>query len=283
MLQARLRWPRISKISASDRLLWANHLKNGHVPYRRDCATCLQAAGLGRAHRRVTIPQPFSLSLDVAGPLKTKGRSMGLVDEDQLKYMLVGAYRVPKCLLTSGDLPVEEEGLDKLDKDDPLEYDEDLADISPSEPEQAFLPEEDEDPGLPDAAPVPDPVVEEEKAKDPLDEKIEELTTKVELVTLYTVVPMRTRHTYNVLEASQAMYKTLRRANLPVVQIHIDRAREFRSRSFRRWTIDRGVHHSRTSGSEPEANGTAECAVKFFKRRARQILISSGAEARDGP
>ena len=92
---------------------------------------------------------------------------MGLVDEDQLKYMLVGAYRVPKCLLTSGDLPVEEEGLDKLDKDDPLEYDEDLADISPSEPEQAFLPEEDEDPGLPDAAPVPDPVVEEEKAKDP--------------------------------------------------------------------------------------------------------------------
>ena len=32
MLQARLRWPRISKISASDRLLWANHLKNGHVP-----------------------------------------------------------------------------------------------------------------------------------------------------------------------------------------------------------------------------------------------------------
>ena len=102
-------------------------------------------------------------------------------------------------------------------------------------------------------------------------------------MTLYTVVPMRTRHTYNVLEASQAMYKTLRRANLPVVQIHIDRAREFRSRSFRRWTIDRGVHHSRTSGSEPEANGTAECAVKFFKRRARQILISSGAEARDGP
>ena len=81
------------------------------------------------------MPQPFSLSLDVAGPLKTKGRSMGLVDEDQLKYMLVGAYRVPKCLLTSGDLPVEEEGLDKLDKDDPLEYDEDLADISPSEPE----------------------------------------------------------------------------------------------------------------------------------------------------
>ena len=66
---------------------------------------------------------------------------MGLVDEDNLKYMLVGAYRVPKCLLTMGDVPEEAEGMDRLDKDDPLEPDDDLADISPSEPE----PEEDDE------------------------------------------------------------------------------------------------------------------------------------------
>ena len=225
--------------------------------------------------------QPFSLSLDVAGPLKTERRSMGLVDEDNLKYMLVGAYRVPKCLLTMGDVPEEAEGMDRLDKDDPLEPDDDLADISPSEPEpeENFLPEDDEDSGLPEAAPIPEPGGDEEKAKDPLDEKIEELMSKVEMSTLYLMVPMRSRRTDQVLEAAQALYKKLRRANLPIVQIHTDRAREFR----RRWTVDRGVHHSRTSGSEPEANGTAECAVKFFKRRARQLLISSGAEARDWP
>ncbi|CAE7217810.1 GIP [Symbiodinium microadriaticum] len=273
VLEARLFWPKISKLTATDRLMWANHLKNGHVPYRRDCATCLQAAGTGRAHKRVDRPQPFSLALDVAGPLKTKGRSMGLIDENKLKYMLVGAYRVPKDLLMEGEVPEEEPGLDKLKENDPLEECEDYA---PSEAEDLFIPEEEFEPDLP-------PGDESIEPEDPLKKRIDELTTKVELVTLYLMVPMRSRHTHDVLEATQAMYNKLRRASLPVMQIHSDRAREFRARSFRRWTIDKGLFHSRTSGSEPAANGTAECAVKFFKRRARQLLITSSAEARDWP
>ena len=280
VLEARLFWPRISKLTATDRLMWANHLKNGHVPYRRDCATCLQAAGTGRAHRRVDRPQPFSLALDVAGPLKTKGRSMGLIDENKLKYMLVGAYRVPKDLLMEGEVPEEEPGLDKLKENDPLEECEEYA---PSEAEDLFIPEEEFEPDLPPPVPIPEPGDESMEPEDPLKKRIEELTTKVELVTLYLMVPMRSRHTHDVLEATQAMYNKLRRASLPVMQIHSDRAREFRARSFRRWTIDKGLFHSRTSGSEPAANGTAECAVKFFKRRARQLLITSSAEARDWP
>ena len=280
VLEARLFWPRISKLTATDRLMWANHLKNGHVPYRRDCATCLQAAGTGRAHKRVDRPQPFSLALDVAGPLKTKGRSMGLIDENKLKYMLVGAYRVPKDLLMEGEVPEEEPGLDKLKENDPLEECEEYA---PSEAEDLFIPEEEFEPDLPPPVPIPEPGDESMEPEDPLKKRIEELTTKVELVTLYLMVPMRSRHTHDVLEATQAMYNKLRRASLPVMQVHSDRAREFRARSFRRWTIDKGLFHSRTSGSEPAANGTAECAVKFFKRRARQLLITSSAEARDWP
>ncbi|CAE7842546.1 GIP [Symbiodinium microadriaticum] len=280
VLEARLFWPRISKLTATDRLMWANHLKNGHVPYRRDCATCLQAAGTGRAHKRVDRPQPFSLALDVAGPLKTKGRSMGLIDENKLKYMLVGAYRVPKDLLMEGGVPEEEPGLDKLKENDPLEECEDYA---PSEAEDLFIPEEEFEPDLPPPVPIPEPGEESTEPEDPLRKRIEELTTKVELATLYLMVPMRSRHTHDVLEAAQAMYNKLKRASLPVMQIHSDRAREFRARSFRRWTIDKGLFHSRTSGSEPAANGTAECAVKFFKRRARQLLITSSAEARDWP
>ncbi|CAE7317847.1 GIP [Symbiodinium sp. KB8] len=260
--------------------VWANHLKNGHVPYRRDCATCLQAAGTGRAHKRVDRPQPFSLALDVAGPLKTKGRSMGLIDENKLKYMLVGAYRVPRNLLMEGEVPEEEPGLDKLKENDPLEECEDYA---PSEAEDLFIPEEEFEPDLPPPVPIPEPGEESTEPEDPLRKRIEELTTKVELVTLYLMVPMRSRHSHDVLEAAQAMYNKLKRASLPVMQIHSDRAREFRARSFRRWTIDKGLFHSRTSGSEPAANGTAECAVKFFKRRARQLLITSSAEARDWP
>ncbi|CAE7385237.1 GIP [Symbiodinium sp. CCMP2456] len=282
VLESRLLWPKAAKLTAADRLMWANHLKNGHIPYRRDCATCLQAAGTGRAHRRVDRPQPFTLALDVAGPLKSKGRSMGLVDENKLKYMLVGAYRIPKSLLTEGELPREEGGMDKLEKDDPLEAEEDdLADYVPSEPEDMFIPEEEFEPDLPLPLPIAEGEVKD--PEDPIDKRIEELTTKVELATIYLMVPMRSRHTHDVLEAAQAMYNKLRKAHLPIMQIHSDRAREFRARSFRRWTIDKGVFHSRTSGSEPAANGTAECAVKFFKRRARQLLITSGAEARDWP
>ena len=277
--------PKVAKMSATDRLMWAQHLKNGHVPYRRDCATCLQAAGVGKAHRRISQPQPFALSLDVAGPLKTKGRSMGLVDEDQLKYMLVGAYRLPKGLLTPGDSPHEEPGMDKLEKDDPLELDEELRDYvySDASDEEELLPEEDFEAEAPKPqSPVESPV-DPKEADDVLDKKIEELTSKVELATLYLMVPMRSRHTADVLEATQALYNKLKKANLPVMQVHSDRAREFRARSFRRWTIDKGLFHSRTSGSEPSANGTAECAVKFFKRRTRQLLVTAGADPKDWP
>ena len=64
------------------------HKDQGHVHYRRDCGDCLAGAGRRRPHRRVANPEPYVLSMDLAGPLR-KGRQ-------KEKYFLVAAYTLPE-------------------------------------------------------------------------------------------------------------------------------------------------------------------------------------------
>ena len=64
------------------------HKDQGHVHYRRDCGDCLAGAGRARPHRRVAHPEPYVLSMDLAGPLRK-----GLQKE---KYFLVAAYILPE-------------------------------------------------------------------------------------------------------------------------------------------------------------------------------------------
>ena len=317
----------ILKLSAADRAIWAHHLACDHMPYRRDCATCLMAAGVGRAHKRCHQPAPFSLAIDIAGPFRTYGRSMSQVDESQLRYLLVGAYRIPRNLLNpKGPIKEELQGMDPPDDgDDPLAEIEEGGGLL-SEPGESALEQEDgtEEEAWAEPAPVKDPDLQEhgggprdeleeelerlydeqlspeeraaekpddgmeepgkkEEEKDELEEKVKELTKGLDLVTLYMVRPLLRRQGTHVLQAMKEMRNQLRRANLPLLQLHTDRAREFRTRSFKSWIADTGIYHTKTSGSEPAANGSGEQAVRWTKRMTRQLLITSKAEARDWP
>ena len=40
------------------------HVANGHLPFRRDCATCLRGQLSSRPHRRISCPDSYVLSLD---------------------------------------------------------------------------------------------------------------------------------------------------------------------------------------------------------------------------
>ena len=44
------------------------HIKQQHVPYRRDCKYCVQGGAKQRQHRRILSPQMWTLSVDTAGP-----------------------------------------------------------------------------------------------------------------------------------------------------------------------------------------------------------------------
>lgn len=49
-------------------LSWQEHLAQGHVPFRKDCAVCQRAAARDRPHRAQGIAAPCVLSLDMTGP-----------------------------------------------------------------------------------------------------------------------------------------------------------------------------------------------------------------------
>ena len=72
-------------------LSWQEHLAQGHVPFRRDCAVCQRAAARDRPHRAQGIAAPCVLSLDLTGPF-VLGHD---IDGDLKKYLLVGAYTWP--------------------------------------------------------------------------------------------------------------------------------------------------------------------------------------------
>ena len=76
---------------------WKRHVDSNHSEYRRDCLTCVMSRGTGKRHGRVRNPEMFSLTVDLAGPVKpgldvTSKGTMGR----GLKYMMVARYVLPK-------------------------------------------------------------------------------------------------------------------------------------------------------------------------------------------
>ena len=278
---------RTSKLSAAERLAWLAHLQNDHVPYRADCSTCVLAAGTGHHHRRVKHPTPFTLSLDIAGPFKTKGRDFF---DNRYRYLLVGAYRLPAQFLRNpadadAEVPAEEPA---PPPNDPLELGEEES--SEARPADAEV-DEPLEPHTADAE-VDEPEFEEEGEEDAeegagvgpvddLEEKVEELKKKIELRTIYLVQPPKTRKGPEVLQAIQQFKVQLRRKGLPLHTLHSDRAREFNTRALKGWLADHGLYHSRSSGSEPAGNSTAELGVRWVKSKVRALLVNH--EAREWP
>lgn len=86
------------------------HVKFGHVPYRRDCSVFQQAAQQVFPHRKNPFPQPGVLALDTCGPL-LPARDVG---SWKCRYFLAGAYTfmVPKGTSRMASPPEEEEPLD---------------------------------------------------------------------------------------------------------------------------------------------------------------------------
>ena len=83
----------------------------GHVPFRRDCLTCVAGAGVGRRHGRVEHPDAFVLIADTSGPLKTPG-----MDSHQrgakraMRYLFVARLRLPTAFLQEAGCPLKVEG-----------------------------------------------------------------------------------------------------------------------------------------------------------------------------
>jgi len=78
--------------------MWAAHYHAGHVPFRRDCAVCLEAAGRDRPRKAVPHPSAYTWSLDLMGPFVES-------HDQELPYARYGLVTVA-TIPTREELPV---------------------------------------------------------------------------------------------------------------------------------------------------------------------------------
>ena len=83
---------------------------------------------------------------------------------------------------------------------------------------------------------------------------------------------MKSRKKPDALRAIQELYVQLRSQGLPVCKLHMDRAQEFQTDVLEAWAAARDIEVTRTQGSDPQGNGTAERAVGYIKARMRVLL-----------
>ena len=111
-------WKRTPKqipgLAAMSATQWREHVNSGHAKYQRECLTCVMSRGTGKRHGRVRHPDTFTLTTDVAGPIKpgldtTSKGTMG----KGLRYFLVGKYTLPREFVKSysGKDPPKDDGM----------------------------------------------------------------------------------------------------------------------------------------------------------------------------
>ena len=249
-------------------LTWQDHVKNGHIPYRRDCRVCQETLQLQRPHRRVKNAISGVLSLDTAGPLELSSD----VDGSNSKFLLIGAL----TWLVHRDVPLKE-----ALPEDPLPDDAPSLDNIPGEDEGICEGEEEEEN---EQNPPPNALGNVEDATRDVgdgggvqsEDKIEEELRDFQVQVFRMAIPMPSKKAPVVLQTAIEMVLRLRANGYPIHRVHTDRGREFLG-PFKRWMSSRSILVTQTPGADPQGNGRAERAVQSIKQQVRRVL--HGAKA----
>ena len=285
---------------------WKNHFLHDHLPARRDCAHCIRAQARSRPHREVTHPEAYTLSVNLSGRM-TAGQDQ---EHQRCKYLMVACYTFP--VTGDGRPLVRPPGAPPEDPDHPLPSmdlhggedqaanplpsmdlyggeaaanphgapdDDDVlmdeeGDQPPTPEDSKDLPEP-EDP-LHEEAPLPSaPDGPQEHAMRGADEvwhRMIEEATDVGVKNLTFVELLGSRSVGEVMPALARIHARLQALGLPVLRLHCDRARELVAAPVRRWTLDRGIITTLTSGSSYKSNGRVESEVGATKRGVKTLI-----------
>ena len=116
--------PQLRKL---DMASWRKHVRQQHVPFRKDCRVCLESMGTSHPHRRShNASSSFTMSLDLAGPYQV-GRDLGT--GKSCRYMMVAVVPIPVL----HELPVAHE-IPDLQPEDVEEAPEHPEEEEPEEP-----------------------------------------------------------------------------------------------------------------------------------------------------
>eukprot|EP00435_Cladocopium_sp_Y103_P018479 s2475_g4.t1 len=275
---------------------WKEHFLNDHQPSRRDCVHCVRSQGRGKQHRRVTHPDAYTLSVDLSGKM-TAGLDQG---SRRCRYLMVACYTFP--VTRRGEPLLQPPGQDKDPKDHPLPSmdlhgggvpgssdqvppddwcdDEDVVmgdeggDAPPTPEESSDLPEP-EDPLREQSQPEDlsdGPAQEAMRGAFNVWERLVDDATDVAVKNLTFVEVLNSRAVGDVLPALARIHARLQALGLPLLRLHCDKARELTSAPVRRWTLDRGIITTLTTGSSYKSNGRVEAEVGNTKRAIRTLV-----------
>ena len=289
----------VGALTAVQREEWRAHILRGHLPYRRDCKFCVEGSGLGVQHRRIKNPQPFTLSVDLFGPMtgEERGRDEQSVSGNpHLKYGLVAVYRLPKSCIKPIDKPPgpDEQSGDTLGLQSTAQPDgelDELAEYEPSLPAEG--PEGDmrfpelDDPlesldhaerALDASAAASDAAAPEESwiCDDELDEQLKDLTSGVELLTLRYVVGLKSKTGSDVTTGIQKVILMINK--LYPVKVLQAAARELLKRENVEVLPAKGVFTVKPGKPFRRKVRVVSCG-NYAKSVAEDVLYASGAPA----
>ena len=295
---------------------WEAHVSQGHIPYRRDCAVCVEACGRDRPHNRRPTGEAFTMSLDIAGPYDTG------IDQavQRPRYFVTSVLTIPKvgdnplveglrefglqqaskegagCHVASGS--VEDATRDGIGgwlekKHEVLEGDDRpvIAAVQNGDPQPGEL-QQHEGGQNQDEPQQRDPFrsARERKDEDLTEAEVREMDQlnqqwaelirdrpEVDVVHLAQSIPIASRKPKDVMAAVSLMYCRYRSLRIPILRVHSDRAKEFISKEFKAWCAARDLWRTTTSGSEPQANSRAEMEIGAVRNLARTMLKASGS------
>ena len=242
--------PRTAKMTAEQ---WRQHVMNDHLPYSRECSTCLTGSGRSRPRKRVQHPDALTLSVDICGPFRP-----GHDRRAKAKYFMVGVFSIPVRKVEGKVTAL------------PLSLEETLGGRDgQGEPEgEELLPA------------LEDEVREEAETEDGDAKALEEwmrLEVEAEEIEIqnYTMVEtLASRQVAEVKACLARMIARLKYLGLEVRRVHSDAAGEMRG--TRQWCHDRGLYRTFTCGSDWKANGRAEAEIGVIRRAINTLIRSSG-------
>ena len=247
---------------------WRQHVRQNHVPFRRDCRVCIEEMGQDLPHRRRKASEAgesaYVLAVDVIGPFK-EGWDYGR--KETAKYAMVATVPVPISdtvedpgLEQGGEgvlqeLPEEEHGPERDVLDEPLE-----------EEEIADLQEDDQ---------------KEDIGKKEYQKLEAERPMKMQLITM--VEPMASRQSTDIIRALERVWSNYRFLGVPMYRCHSDRAKEFLARPVQQWMGRHQLKQTMTCGDNPQSNGRVEAEINQVKRRLRLTLRTAKAPIQEWP
>lgn len=80
---------------------------------------------------------------------------------------------------------------------------------------------------------------------------------------LTLALPLKSRHGSEIVKTLNLLYS--KSLGLPVVRLHIDRARELLGKDIIQWTMAKNIYFTTTTANEPQTNGRAEQAIGAVK------------------